>query len=625
MSSLRLALKLSMESNSGQPPREESGKRKRSSDGSNDKSLKKEAIGPFDELNTVLKGKRKKRAKDASIPSTEENHAEMDEATDHGSASEDLQDQHPSSPLRSGPEEDKSAPAFSEAEEDHSNERNNETSLVSQMTPRATDGSDEVVEDLPSDGEGERQTEIALDSAAAKEESSTSKVTAEAATSGDPSSAVERDVADVDGNIVMSSTEAHRSADETRTTDENASADHVEGNDQYTCEVHDGFETLDNSTSSEVDGVDVLSPAETTSAAEENSMPDNYGITDPLSAVDAIPKPQKSNCASNLAADDIPGSADDTRNADGLNATENIGATSDISAVDGQEYFDKPRDIGGPDAVDSPAAADKVRTFDAVAAPLALDSRNTADEVQDAVVEQSSVEIVVKEEEEVDAALPKDPEGSAEKRQRNRSKISKAVPPLSNAYREMELPSDDIATLSEDGAQSLDINEEGENEHEGTAEESDRVESKRKRPNRQLKKPMEEAAPLTEDEAPRVSLRAAALIAKTKLMQRVASKDEATGTSGQSEKLRRSNSVAERSSSAAERSSSVGDMKAEVAAGKSEGSVDPEEESKAQWVQCDKCEKWRKLPGHINPDSLPDVWECKLATWCSIRFPLALL
>jgi len=34
-----------------------------------------------------------------------------------------------------------------------------------------------------------------------------------------------------------------------------------------------------------------------------------------------------------------------------------------------------------------------------------------------------------------------------------------------------------------------------------------------------------------------------------------------------------------------------------------------------EWVQCERCEKWRKLPAHISADELPDVWFCSLNTW----------
>jgi CW-type Zinc Finger len=34
-----------------------------------------------------------------------------------------------------------------------------------------------------------------------------------------------------------------------------------------------------------------------------------------------------------------------------------------------------------------------------------------------------------------------------------------------------------------------------------------------------------------------------------------------------------------------------------------------------EWVQCEKCEKWRKLPPHVSADELPDTWYCKMNTW----------
>ena len=34
-----------------------------------------------------------------------------------------------------------------------------------------------------------------------------------------------------------------------------------------------------------------------------------------------------------------------------------------------------------------------------------------------------------------------------------------------------------------------------------------------------------------------------------------------------------------------------------------------------EWVRCDRCEKWRKLPPHVSADDLPDVWYCSLNTW----------
>lgn len=34
-----------------------------------------------------------------------------------------------------------------------------------------------------------------------------------------------------------------------------------------------------------------------------------------------------------------------------------------------------------------------------------------------------------------------------------------------------------------------------------------------------------------------------------------------------------------------------------------------------EWVQCEKCEKWRRLPLQISADDLPDVWYCTMNTW----------
>jgi hypothetical protein len=36
-----------------------------------------------------------------------------------------------------------------------------------------------------------------------------------------------------------------------------------------------------------------------------------------------------------------------------------------------------------------------------------------------------------------------------------------------------------------------------------------------------------------------------------------------------------------------------------------------------QWVQCERrnCKKWRKVPGHIDMESLPEKWYCEMNTW----------
>lgn len=33
------------------------------------------------------------------------------------------------------------------------------------------------------------------------------------------------------------------------------------------------------------------------------------------------------------------------------------------------------------------------------------------------------------------------------------------------------------------------------------------------------------------------------------------------------------------------------------------------------WVQCDKCQKWRRLPNQVNVSELPAVWYCKMNRW----------
>ncbi|KAL7554521.1 hypothetical protein ACHAWF_017978, partial [Thalassiosira exigua] len=39
------------------------------------------------------------------------------------------------------------------------------------------------------------------------------------------------------------------------------------------------------------------------------------------------------------------------------------------------------------------------------------------------------------------------------------------------------------------------------------------------------------------------------------------------------------------------------------------------DEPKQEWVQCEKCEKWRRLPPRIAAKDLPDVWYCSMNTW----------
>merc|ERR1719491_1403242 len=46
-----------------------------------------------------------------------------------------------------------------------------------------------------------------------------------------------------------------------------------------------------------------------------------------------------------------------------------------------------------------------------------------------------------------------------------------------------------------------------------------------------------------------------------------------------------------------------------------EKSNDNEDEDNVEWVQCDKCQKWRKLPPDISADELPGSWDCSMNTW----------
>jgi hypothetical protein len=47
--------------------------------------------------------------------------------------------------------------------------------------------------------------------------------------------------------------------------------------------------------------------------------------------------------------------------------------------------------------------------------------------------------------------------------------------------------------------------------------------------------------------------------------------------------------------------------------GSSQGSS--ENPDNVEWVQCESCSKWRKLPADVSADELPDVWVCSMNTW----------
>jgi hypothetical protein len=44
-------------------------------------------------------------------------------------------------------------------------------------------------------------------------------------------------------------------------------------------------------------------------------------------------------------------------------------------------------------------------------------------------------------------------------------------------------------------------------------------------------------------------------------------------------------------------------------------SGDKDDPDNLEWVMCEKCSKWRRLPPHVSADSLPDVWYCTMNTW----------
>jgi hypothetical protein len=39
------------------------------------------------------------------------------------------------------------------------------------------------------------------------------------------------------------------------------------------------------------------------------------------------------------------------------------------------------------------------------------------------------------------------------------------------------------------------------------------------------------------------------------------------------------------------------------------------DDDNVEWVACEKCEKWRKLPPYMSADELPDTWYCTMNTW----------
>ena len=122
------------------------------------------------------------------------------------------------------------------------------------------------------------------------------------------------------------------------------------------------------------------------------------------------------------------------------------------------------------------------------------------------------------------------------------------------------------------------------------------------------------------------SSRAAALVAKTKLKQRGSGSGIRTSESEEGSIAAVASEAAlrvvplKRASSAL---SAVSSDKQQQVEGMEEGEeAEDEDESKAEWVQCDDCSVWRKLPSEVDAASLPDTWTCALATW-SVANPLS--
>jgi hypothetical protein len=54
-------------------------------------------------------------------------------------------------------------------------------------------------------------------------------------------------------------------------------------------------------------------------------------------------------------------------------------------------------------------------------------------------------------------------------------------------------------------------------------------------------------------------------------------------------------------------------VEAESFAPSTTGATD--ETDNLEWVQCEHCQKWRKLPAHVSADDLPETWYCSMNTW----------
>jgi hypothetical protein len=141
---------------------------------------------------------------------------------------------------------------------------------------------------------------------------------------------------------------------------------------------------------------------------------------------------------------------------------------------------------------------------------------------------------------------------------------------------------------------------EDDEEEEGEAAAAMRRARKESRKNKKAQRRLAEDAGLahSEEDAPRSS-RAAALVAKIKLKTKGSSTSVATAPEKEREKVPDRDLI--QPSAAAEKTT----------VGSDEEAADPT----AQWVHCDRCTKWRKLPAHIDPDALPESWDCGMISW----------
>jgi hypothetical protein len=117
-----------------------------------------------------------------------------------------------------------------------------------------------------------------------------------------------------------------------------------------------------------------------------------------------------------------------------------------------------------------------------------------------------------------------------------------------------------------------------------------------------------------DEDGPRLSSRAAAQVAKTKLTSQKSSAQVANRDDNPPPLKRQASKTAEMKLEAKVEKAETKAARSDSKASKVEEDEE-DEEVKAEWVQCDQCGKWRRLPLAINPDALPDRWDCSMITW----------